>query len=236
MQATAVSPAPTPPVAPAAPAVGEIPRSVSFTDADGTTHTLAVPNSRAEMQAIRARRSELSDQLQSAAGRRNRLSEAIKSAPEGASRNGLEERLKVLDKRIVQIESDIALTGRQITAAPSELLSGSQDPMSGDIPDNVAAMGGAFTFFVLFPIALAFARNIWRRGNKAPVASALPPESAERLERLEQGVEAIAIEIERVSEGQRFVTRLLSEAEPGSAIGRKIPQTIAAAAGEQGGS
>ena len=33
----------------------------------------------------------------------------------------------------------------------------------------------------------------------------------ERLARVEQAVEAIAIEIERVSEGQRFVTKLLSE-------------------------
>jgi len=32
-----------------------------------------------------------------------------------------------------------------------------------------------------------------------------------RFERLEQAVESIAIEIERVSEGQRFVTKLMSE-------------------------
>jgi hypothetical protein len=31
------------------------------------------------------------------------------------------------------------------------------------------------------------------------------------MERLEQAVDAIAIEIERVSEGQRYVTRLLTE-------------------------
>ena|SRR5665647_13517 len=35
--------------------------------------------------------------------------------------------------------------------------------------------------------------------------------SDERLARLEQAVESIAIEIERVSEGQRFVTKLMSE-------------------------
>jgi hypothetical protein len=35
--------------------------------------------------------------------------------------------------------------------------------------------------------------------------------SDERLARVEQAVEAIAIEIERVSEGQRFVTKLLNE-------------------------
>jgi hypothetical protein len=32
-----------------------------------------------------------------------------------------------------------------------------------------------------------------------------------RLERLEQAVESIAIEIERVSEGQRYVTKLMSD-------------------------
>jgi hypothetical protein len=32
-----------------------------------------------------------------------------------------------------------------------------------------------------------------------------------RLERVEQAVESIAIEIERVSEGQRYVTKLMSE-------------------------
>jgi hypothetical protein len=32
-----------------------------------------------------------------------------------------------------------------------------------------------------------------------------------RLERLEQGLEALAVETERIGEGQRFTTRLLSE-------------------------
>jgi hypothetical protein len=35
-----------------------------------------------------------------------------------------------------------------------------------------------------------------------------------RLERLEQAVESIAIEMERVSEGQRFVTKLLIDRAP----------------------
>lgn len=33
----------------------------------------------------------------------------------------------------------------------------------------------------------------------------------ERFTRLEQAVDAVAIEVERISEGQRFVTRLLAE-------------------------
>ena len=35
--------------------------------------------------------------------------------------------------------------------------------------------------------------------------------SDERLARVEHAVEAIAIEVERISEGQRFVTKLLSD-------------------------
>jgi len=35
----------------------------------------------------------------------------------------------------------------------------------------------------------------------------------QRLQRLEQNTEAIALQVERIAEGQRFVTKLLSDAE-----------------------
>ena len=35
--------------------------------------------------------------------------------------------------------------------------------------------------------------------------------SESRLERIEQAIDAIAVEVERISEGQRFTTKLLSE-------------------------
>jgi hypothetical protein len=44
---------------------------------------------------------------------------------------------------------------------------------------------------------------------KRPAAPAAAIEA--RLEQLEQSVEAIAVEMERVGEGQRFLTRILSE-------------------------
>lgn len=43
-------------------------------------------------------------------------------------------------------------------------------------------------------------------------------ERDERLARIETAVEAMAIEIERISEGQRFVTRLLAEREPAKVL------------------
>jgi hypothetical protein len=39
----------------------------------------------------------------------------------------------------------------------------------------------------------------------------LPPDVTARLDRMEQAIDAIAVEIERISEGQRFTTKLLSE-------------------------
>jgi hypothetical protein len=42
-------------------------------------------------------------------------------------------------------------------------------------------------------------------------ATVANPDRFERTERLERAVDAIALEVERISEGQRFVTRLLAE-------------------------
>jgi hypothetical protein len=47
-----------------------------------------------------------------------------------------------------------------------------------------------------------------------------------RLSRLEQAVDAIAVEVERISEGQRFTTKLLSEqARQGSKLSRELTNT-----------
>lgn len=62
------------------------------------------------------------------------------------------------------------------------------------------------------PIARAYARRLESR----PLAT-IPPDVSARLERIEQAVDAIAIEMERVSEGQRFTTKLLAERTGGVA-------------------
>jgi hypothetical protein len=56
------------------------------------------------------------------------------------------------------------------------------------------------------PIVRALARRL--EGRRHP--GAIDVGSAERLQRIEQAVDAMAIEIERISEGQRFTTKLLS--------------------------
>lgn len=45
-------------------------------------------------------------------------------------------------------------------------------------------------------------------------------EIAHRLDRMEQAIDAIAVEVERIAEGQRFTTRLLSERADAPALER----------------
>ncbi|MBA3889524.1 MAG: hypothetical protein H0X64_03240 [Gemmatimonadaceae bacterium] len=63
---------------------------------------------------------------------------------------------------------------------------------------------------ILTPLMRALGRIIERRST--PPAR-LAPEIQSQLTRMEQAIDAVALEVERVSEGQRFATRLLSERE-----------------------
>ena len=79
-----------------------------------------------------------------------------------------------------------------------------------------------------FPIARALARRMDREAASPRV----PPEVIQRLERIEQAVDSIALEVERISEGQRFTTKLLAERvkpaaiEPSSAAAPSDPANV----------
>jgi len=73
---------------------------------------------------------------------------------------------------------------------------------------KLASLGIIGTVFVLLPISIAMAIRMIRRPMRHQ--ETLNPGVDERLSRLEQSIDAIAIEMERVSEGQRYVTRLLA--------------------------
>jgi hypothetical protein len=50
---------------------------------------------------------------------------------------------------------------------------------------------------------------VWLRRPRGQVV--LPPELTERLDRIERAVDVTALEVERIGEGQRFLTRALGE-------------------------
>ncbi len=68
-------------------------------------------------------------------------------------------------------------------------------------------------FFVV-PIARAFARRI----DKKPVATPLDRSLGEQLQRIENSVDSMAIEIERISEAQRYMARLQSDRSASPAL------------------
>jgi hypothetical protein len=84
-------------------------------------------------------------------------------------------------------------------------------------PDLVVVMSSLVASIIGGPIAWAFARRIGGRGAIQTAKSAeLPAAVDQRLQRIEHAVDAIAVEMERVSEGQRFTTRLLAERAGGT--------------------
>jgi soluble lytic murein transglycosylase-like protein len=66
-------------------------------------------------------------------------------------------------------------------------------------------------------IGLPIARALGRRLDRKPYKQAIDPGMSAQLQRIENTVESMSIEIERISEAQRYMARLQTErAEPAS--------------------
>lgn len=82
------------------------------------------------------------------------------------------------------------------------------------VPIAICTVIGAT--IVLTPLARAWARRLEGGGRAADANRELTA----RLERIEQAIDAMATEVERIGEGQRFTTKLLSER------GREVPAVV----------
>lgn len=185
-----------------------------------------------DVDALRARKSELSTAIRSADARRREVQKSLIGAT-GADKAGLEKRLGVLDTRIARLEQDIdENTGMLSSLEAMRSTVGSSGfphwgPDTGNrIENNTMPLAMMFLLLVMTPLSLAISRLFWRRGSRG-VSAAMHPDPTPRLERMEQAIESIAIEIERVSEGQRFVTRLMA-GTPSSAPLGAVPVGVAA--------
>jgi archaellum component FlaC len=230
---TLQDPAPAPPAAPAAPTAQGPATNAPFVFMPATPGSrpvsIEVPRTARDIEALKARREELSNQLQSVDGRRGRLMSQLKQASDPMVIKGLESRIALLDARQLQLESDIQTTGQALTSQAAGLLASSSVPIFGGLRQSqVMTLSVLSIIFVLFPLAVGVARAMMKRSARPGPPPAVFTETAQRLERLEASVDAIAIEIERVSEGQRFVTKLLSEGQPAPSLGagQRAPETV----------
>jgi hypothetical protein len=81
---------------------------------------------------------------------------------------------------------------------------------------EVAVPLGAFATAIVLAVGVPLARAYSRRMDAQSKSPQIPSEVAARLERMEQAIDSVALEVERISEGQRFTTKLLSEGKGAS--------------------
>ena len=76
---------------------------------------------------------------------------------------------------------------------------------------EIAVPLGAFVTAIVLAVGVPLARAYSRRMDAESRNPQIPTEITSRLERMEQAIDSVALEVERISEGQRFTTKLLSE-------------------------
>ena len=117
-----------------------------------------------------------------------------------------------------------AIAGQAPTGIPS-----TQPPNEFTFPTDLPprlenVMYSAFVFVAVLVLGSQLLRIIARRMDKRQQPQpALAPDVTPQLRQLQESVDSMAIELERISEGQRFTTKLMSErlAAPALSEGEK---------------
>jgi hypothetical protein len=180
----------------------------------------SAPSPSAIYEGYKAQRDVLRGQLGDLEGTRRDIARQLDEVTAGSpEQKALVDRLNDVDGRIKAV--DQMLAGNATQMAQAAAIPGAVVPPPPYVPtgppDEVYVLSGIFMIVVLLPLSIALAKRIWRRG--ATVITSFPRELTDRLQRLEQTVEATSLEVERIGEGQRFLTRLFTEGEGARAIG-----------------
>ena len=198
--------------APAAPA--PIPTTVTGQPVTGSP--------RAIYQAVRERREVLSDQMNRLLNRRENVVEQLnRGNVDPAERAALEQHLTEVNSRIIAMEKTLHAADAEVAAAAGIPGASVPEPIErqGGSNEEAWVAGAVFMGIATVIIAIAWARRLWKGATN--VVARLPAEFEARFARMEDALDAVAIEVERVSEGQRFTSRILAERGEGDRI--RIP-------------
>ncbi len=170
------------------------------------------PSEQSASQAAQARgdaagaRAEAAQARAEAAQARSEARDAAREANQGQEQNG--------SGAVITITKDgqsIVLDG----ASPEALARmGIQLPSPIVESDGPYVVGGLA--IVSGALVMIVALTLWYRAKVRGTTqhAAIPADLMQRLARMENGIESVAVEVERISEGQRFTTRLLSDRAP----------------------
>jgi hypothetical protein len=179
---------------------------------------IAVPPPRAGrlLEEVRAEHSALIGQLDALRREHRDIRVELSRMPDGAERRIQGERIGELDERIRLVEKQLEVNVLEMGEAVPQTATVVEvpphyagEPHLLDLPKEYVILGGLFMLVTLLPLSVALARRMWHRST--PTVAAAPAELVERMNRMEHIVEATALEMERIGEGQRFMTSLLSE-------------------------
>ncbi|HRN54563.1 MAG TPA: hypothetical protein PK788_13790 [Gemmatimonadaceae bacterium] len=161
-------------------------------------------------EAAQVQRRILRDQLSRAQNEREEVAQQLRQ-PEvtGVDRAGLEHRLQVIETRVLDLRGQLA--DAETRESQAAALPGSTARSPQEISNNrfevILAVSTMLSAALLIPLVLAYARRIWR---KSAVTLSMTPELDRRLDTIERAIETTAVEVERIGEGQRFVTQLMA--------------------------
>ena len=98
--------------------------------------------------------------------------------------------------------------------------------LGGQIPSEAIDISVAFfSTIVVIALGIPLIRALGKRWERtAQIPPPTSPDVTARLERIEQAVEAVAIEVERIAEAQRFAAKLMAE-QPKRALPDSPPRT-----------
>jgi hypothetical protein len=149
------------------------------------------------------------EQEQSAAEGRATAAEARAQAQEDAQR--IREQVEEIREQVrEQIRSEMQGPGGVIVQVPPRPPPWERNDIPPHVVDVITMFFVAMVICVVgLPIARALGRWIDRRGLPSPVNAEL----AAQMNRIEQAVDTMSVEVERISEAQRFQAKLLSEKE-----------------------
>lgn len=132
---------------------------------------------------------------------------------DAAARTAAQSQLRVLDAQIEQTKASLKSASRTLAAEQGQVIVAPQPPFiyrnGPDAHDIEVMVLFAMAFVILLPIVIGIGRRIGRKG--APASPPMPDNVSPRLDRMEQAIDAIAIEVERISESQRFIAKVLAE-------------------------
>ena len=165
-------------------------------------------------------------------GLHSQLDAMLRSNP---ARPGVQQQWADVGVEIARVKGEIAFREAQLARAQGRPIGTTQTAPAARFPglavnsNLVVVMSTAMLMAFGFPLSIAWARRILRRKPEPPVPSDVAP----RLENIERAVDAIAIEVERISESQRFLTKILVGNKPsqGSAAESGAPSPKALGAG-----